>query len=52
MDRYDFMSVVDDIFKECNSSEELTDRYVQMKKDLDGLYSQNRTLHREVKTNE
>jgi hypothetical protein len=23
MDRYDFMSMVDDLFKECNSTEEL-----------------------------
>lgn len=44
MDRYDFMSVVDDIFKECNSIEELANRYVQMKKDLDSLYLQNITL--------
>lgn len=44
MDRYDFMSMVDDIFKECDSIEELTNRYVQMKKDLDGLYLQNIAL--------
>ena len=41
MDRYNFMSLVDDIFKECHSTEELCDRYVQLKKDLDGLFQQN-----------
>ena len=41
MDRYDFMSLVDDIFKECQTTEELCDRYVQLKKDLDGLFQQN-----------
>ena len=44
MDRYDFMSMVDDIFKECDSIEELANSYVQMKKDLDGLYLQNIVL--------
>jgi hypothetical protein len=38
------MSMVDDIFKECKSAEELANRYVQMKKDLDGLYLQNIAL--------
>jgi hypothetical protein len=46
MDRYDFMSLVDDLFKECNSMEELANRYVQMKKDLDSLYLQNLDLKR------
>jgi hypothetical protein len=46
MDRYDFMSLVDDLFKECNSMEELANRYVQMKKDLDSLYTQNLDLKR------
>jgi hypothetical protein len=46
MDRYDFMSMVDDMFKECNSMEELANRYVQMKKDLDSLYLQNLDLKR------
>lgn len=41
MDRYDFMSMVDDMFKECNSVEDLANRYVQMKKDLDNMYLQN-----------
>jgi hypothetical protein len=50
MDRYDFMSVVDDMFKECNSMEELAIRYVQMKKDLDSLYLQNIAL-RQAETN-
>lgn len=44
MDRYDFMSMVDDMFKECESVEEAANRYVQMKKDLDGLYLQNIAL--------
>lgn len=44
MDRYDFMSTVDDIFKECNSTEELAIRYMQMKKDLDSMYTQNIAL--------
>jgi hypothetical protein len=38
------MSMVDDMFKECNSMEELAIRYVQMKKDLDSLYLQNIAL--------
>lgn len=41
MDRYDFMSVVDDIFKECDTMEDMVARYMQMKKDLDSLYEQN-----------
>lgn len=44
MDRYEFMSMVDDIFKECNSIEELANRYIQMKKDLDSMYVQNIAL--------
>lgn len=40
-DRYDFASVVDDAFKECNTTEEIVDRYIQMRKDLDHLYCQN-----------
>lgn len=44
MDRYDFASVVDDIFKECNSVEDMVSRYTQMRKDLDGLFRQNIAL--------
>ena len=44
MDRYDFMSVVDDIFKECNSMEEVAIHYAQMRKDLDSMYVQNIAL--------
>ena len=44
MDRYDFMSMVDDMFKECESVEKMANRYVQMKKDLDSMYVQNITL--------
>ena len=47
MDRYDFMSMVDDMFKEYNSIEELATKYVQMKKDLDSLYLQNIALRGE-----
>ena len=47
MDRYDFMSMVDDMFKECNSMEELAIIYVQMKKDLDCMYVQNIALRGE-----
>lgn len=50
MDRYDFMSMVDDIFKECNSMEEVAIRYAQMRKDLDSLYTQNIAL-RQAETN-
>jgi hypothetical protein len=39
--------MVDDLFKECNSVEELANRYVQMKKDLDSLYLQNIALRGE-----
>lgn len=44
MDRYDFMSMVDDIFKECDSVEEMCNRYVRLKKDLDSLFQQNLAL--------
>lgn len=44
MDRYDFMCVVDDTFKECKTPEELANRYAQMKKDLDNIYLQNIAL--------
>jgi hypothetical protein len=44
MDRYDFMSMVDDLFKECNSTEELANRYAQIRKDLDSMYVQNIAL--------
>lgn len=41
MDRYDFMSLIDDIFKECKTTEELCERYIQLKKDLDSMFEQN-----------
>lgn len=41
VDRYDFMSVVDDIFKECKNEDELLSRYNQLKKDLCSIYQQN-----------
>lgn len=43
-DRYDFMSVVDDIFKEANSLQGMVSMYVQMKKDLDSIFQQNVAL--------
>lgn len=50
MDRYDFMSMVDDIFKECETIEEIAVRYAQMRKDLDHMYVQNIAL-RQAETN-
>ena len=44
MDRYNFDSVVDDIFKECISVEDMVSRYLQMRKDLDILFQQNVAL--------
>jgi len=44
MDRYDFMSLVDDIFKECKTEKDLETRYLQMRLDLDNLYTQNLNL--------
>ena len=47
-DRYDFMSVVDDIFKDSANIEEMCDRYVQLKKDLDSIFQQNLALWKEA----
>ena len=44
MDRYDFASVVDDIFKGCQTIEEICNIYVILKNDLDNLYRQNMSL--------
>lgn len=44
MDRYDFASVVDDIFKSGKTIEEVCNIYVILKNDLDNLYRQNMTL--------
>ena len=44
MDRYDFASVVDDTFKECSTVQEATQRYEQMRKDLETLFRQNIAL--------
>ena len=44
MDMYDFASLVDDIFKDCNSTKEMCSRYVQLKKALDNLFQQNLAL--------
>lgn len=44
MDRYDFASVVDDIFKECDSIEDMSIRYTQMLNDLKNLFRQNVAL--------
>ena len=43
-DRYDFMSVCDDIFKESGSLLDMVARYIQMKKDLDSIFRQNVAL--------
>lgn len=43
-DRYDFMSLVDEIFKESTSIKDMVSRYVQMKKDLDEAFRQNAAL--------
>lgn len=52
MDRYDYMSLVDDAFKECNSVEEMAVRYHQMQKDLESLYTQNVILKGETTSEE
>lgn len=44
MDRYEFACTVDDIFKACKSAEEVCNRYIQLKKDLDNLFQQNLAL--------
>ena len=44
VDRYDFATVVDEIFKESESIEAMVARYVQMKKDLDSIFRQNIAL--------
>ena len=43
-DRYDFMSVCDNIFKESGSLQDMVARYIQMKKDLDSIFRQNVAL--------
>ena len=40
-DRYEFMSVVDDIFKEAGSLQDMVAKYIQIKKDLDNIFKQN-----------
>ncbi len=50
-DRYDFMTVVDDIFKESTSTEDMCNRYAQLKKDLDSIFQQNLKL-RQVMTSD
>ena len=40
MDRDNFAAVVDDAFKECKSVEEICNRYIQLKTDLDNLFQQ------------
>ena len=44
MDRYDFASVVDEIFKESGSIEDMVSRYTQMRKDLEDLFRLNVAL--------
>ena len=43
-DRYDFISLVDEIFKESSSIEDTVSRYTQMRKDLDETFRQNIAL--------
>lgn len=43
-DRYDFVSLVDEVFKEADSIEDMVSRYVQMKRDLDETFRQNVAL--------
>lgn len=43
-DRYEFANVTDDIFKNCKTIEEMCKVYVQLKKDLNGLFQQNVAL--------
>lgn len=43
-DRYDFAEVVDGIFKESGSLQDMVARYIQMKKDLDCIFQQNVAL--------
>lgn len=44
INRYDFISTVDEIFKESTSIEDIVSRYTQMKKDLDSVFRQNVAL--------
>lgn len=44
MDRDNFAAVVEGAFKECKSVEEICDRYIQLKTDLDNLFQQNIAL--------
>ena len=44
MDRYDFASVVDDIFKGVKTIEEVCNIYIILKNDLDNLFRQNMSL--------
>lgn len=43
-DRYDFMTIVDEIFKECTSVEDIVARYVQMGEDFDKVFCDNVAL--------
>ncbi len=43
-DRYDFATVVDQIFKESISTEDAVAKYTQMRSDLDDLFRQNIAL--------
>ena len=48
-DRYDFISIVDEIFKETDSIEDTVSRYIQMRKDLDESFRQNIALKEVLK---
>ncbi len=43
-DRYDFVSLADEIFKESTSIEDMVSRYKQMRKDLEESFRQNIAL--------
>ena len=40
-DKYDFMCIVDDIFKECGTISDLNFRFIEMQNILKNLFNQN-----------
>lgn len=43
-DKYDFMSVIDDIFKECKTISDVNFRFVELQNTLTDLFNQNIAL--------
>ena len=43
-DKYDFMCIVDDIFKECGTISDLNFRFIEMQNVLTNLFNQNINL--------